>query len=196
METILDELLRLPLDAELARWTHVAEERGRRDDRGRREVAQAADAHPVRPVPIKGGDRGLALDQRVGALAEARSAPRLTDLPADGAEDIGDRLAAQARIRPLDLFLDAARAREDHELLRGLRGALRLRSADHQSGLEQVAVAAVRARADEGLVEGEVFARDLRRGERVGRREWLGDQRLDLRQVQVLVDLPRNVVAR
>src|SRR5213083_1719199 len=56
----LDETLRAPLDAELARRRHVAEQRGRSDDRRAREVAEAADPHAVGPVAVERGDRALA----------------------------------------------------------------------------------------------------------------------------------------
>src|SRR5437763_14126045 len=75
----LDDALRAPLDAELARGRHVAEQGGRRDDRGAREVPQAADAHAVCPVAVEGGDRALALPLGFGALTATRPA---TGLPA------------------------------------------------------------------------------------------------------------------
>ena len=67
--------------------------------------------------------------ERVRALAEAGTAPRLPDLAADRAEHLGDRLAAEPRIRPLDLPADAAGSREDRELAFDLLDALRSRAA-------------------------------------------------------------------
>src|SRR5207247_428616 len=104
----LDEALRAPLDAELARRTHIAEQRGRRDDRRTREVAETAHTHAVCPVAIERGDRALTLLERIGSLTETRAAPGLADLGASGAEDVGDRFAAESRIRLLDVALDAA----------------------------------------------------------------------------------------
>src|SRR5258706_15927168 len=94
----LDEALRAPLDAELARGAHVAKQRRRGDDRRTREVAEATDAHAVGPVSVERRDRALAFLESVGPLAEARTAPRLADLGAGRAEDVGDRLAIEARI--------------------------------------------------------------------------------------------------
>src|SRR5262245_11159578 len=51
---ILDAIqLRFPLEAELSRRRHVADECRRRHDRGTCEIAFAADAHAVLPVPIE-----------------------------------------------------------------------------------------------------------------------------------------------
>src|SRR5438477_11934446 len=172
----LDEALRAPFDAELARWPHVPEERGRRDDRRAREGPEPADAHPVRPVAVERGDRGLAFDQGVRALAEAGPAPRFADRRARGAKDIGDRFAAQARVGPLDVALHPARSRKDDELFRGMLRALRPRGLEHQGGFEQIAVPTVGARADERLVEHDPLARDLVRRKRVRRAEWLRDE--------------------
>src|SRR5437773_12511534 len=101
----LDEALRAPLDGELARGRHVAEQGGRRDDCGAREVPEAADAHAVCPVAVEGGDRALALPQGVGALTETRPAPGLSELGAGSPEDVGDRLAAESGIGLLDIAL-------------------------------------------------------------------------------------------
>src|SRR5438552_5264825 len=185
----LDEALRAPLDAELARGRHVAEQGGRRDDRGAREVPEAADAHAVCPVAVEGGDRALAFPQGVGALTETRPAPGLPDLGAGSAEDVGDRLAAESGIGLLDIALHAARAGEDDELLDRAGRSLRARRAQNEGRLEQIAVSTVRARADERLVEAEPLPRDLRRRERVRRTERLRDERDDLGKVERLVDL-------
>src|SRR5262249_11779939 len=121
------ERLGLPHEPQLGRRAHVAEQRARRDDAGRGEIAFAADAHAVRPVAIEARDRALAGRERIGALAETRAAPALADLAARGAEHLGDALAVESRIGLLDLALHAARAGEDHEFLRRLRAALRPR---------------------------------------------------------------------
>src|SRR5439155_18601551 len=158
---LLDETLRAPFDAELARRTHVAEHRGRRDDRGAREIAEAADAHAVRPVAVERRDRGLPLRERVGALAEAGPAPRFADLAADRAEHVGDRLAAEARVGPFDVLLHAARAGEDDELVRRALRALVPRAAQDKCGLDEIAVCAVGARSGERPVERDGAARAL-----------------------------------
>src|SRR5438093_8426079 len=116
-KTLLNETLRAPLNSELARRRHVAEQRGRSDDRGACEIAEATNAHTVGPVSIERGDRAFALPERVGPLTEAGSAPRLADLRARSAEDVGDRLAAEPRIGLLDIALDPARAGKHDELL-------------------------------------------------------------------------------
>src|SRR6266540_1681638 len=95
------KLLRIPDESQLTRRRHVADQCRGRDDRGAREVAFAAEPHPVLPVPVERGDGTLAGGQRVLSLAEARPAPRLPDLPSDRAEDRRDRLAVQAGIRQL-----------------------------------------------------------------------------------------------
>ena len=61
--------------------------------------------------------------------------------------------------------------------------------AQHQRRLEQIVVAAVGAGADEGLVERDALGGHLGRGVGVPRAERLGDHRLDLVQVELLVDL-------
>src|SRR5439155_13807510 len=104
----LDEALRTPLDPELARGRHVAEERGRRDNCRTREIAEAADTHAVRPVAVERGDGALALPERVGTLTETLPAPRLADLGAGRAEDVGDRLATESWVGLLDVALHAA----------------------------------------------------------------------------------------
>src|SRR5262249_55085068 len=121
------ESLGIPRQAQLRRRSHVADERRRRDHGRAREIALAADAHAVLPVSIEAGDRALARRERVGTLAEAGSAPGLADLAADRTEDLGDRLAREARIGRLDALLDAARAGEDRERLRGLPESLAAR---------------------------------------------------------------------
>src|SRR6185436_17239994 len=123
------EFLRVPFQPELAGRSHVAEQRRRGHDHRAGEVAFAAEPHAVLPVAIERRDRALAFFERIRSLAEAGAAPRLANLPADRAEDRRDRLACQPCIGTLDLQPDAARAREDHELLRGLRRTLRPRGA-------------------------------------------------------------------
>src|SRR6266850_714553 len=73
------ELIRIPVEAEFARRRHIADERRGGDDGGAGEIAFAAEPHAVLPVAIEGGDRALTLRQRIGSLAEARSAPRFPD---------------------------------------------------------------------------------------------------------------------
>src|SRR5881227_3637651 len=126
------ELFRVPFEAELARRRHVADDRRCGDDRGAGEIAFAADAHAILPVAVERRDRALAGVQRVGPLAEARAAPGLSDLAADRSKDVRDRFAVEPRVRPLDLLRHAARSREDHELLRGLRRAVLARGANHE----------------------------------------------------------------
>ena len=69
--------VRVPLQSELGRRSHVAEERGRGDDGRAGQIAFPADTHPVLPVAIERRDRALTGLQRVRSLAEARAAPRL-----------------------------------------------------------------------------------------------------------------------
>ena len=104
-------------------------------------------------------------DERVGALAEARTAPRAANLAADRAKHVGDRLAVQPRIGLFDLLLDAARSGKHDELARGLRQPRRARGDEHERGREQIVVAAVGARADHRLVERDPLARDFLRAE-------------------------------
>src|SRR5262249_7796699 len=134
----LDEPFRLPLDAELARRAHVAEQGRRGHDRWRGEVAKTAHAHAVRPVATDGGDGGLALSQRTGPLTEARTTPGLADLGTGRAEHVGDRLATETRIRALDVLPDAARAWEHDELRGRPRGALCAGRPQDQRRLEEV----------------------------------------------------------
>src|SRR5476649_199194 len=82
------EIIGIPFQAELARRRHVADERRRGDDHRAREIALAAEAHAVLPVAIERGDRALPLLEGVRTLTEARAAPRLADLAADGAEHV------------------------------------------------------------------------------------------------------------
>src|SRR5947209_14233977 len=91
-----------PPQVQRARRRHVSEQGRRRDDGRAREVALAADAHPVLPVAVEGRDRALTFLERVVALSEARAAPAHPDLPADGAEHVGDRVAAEPLIWTLD----------------------------------------------------------------------------------------------
>src|SRR2546427_944047 len=194
--TALDEALRAPVDAELVRRRQVAQKRGGGDGGRARGVAEPADAHAVRPVAVERGDRALALRERVRSLPEAGAAPRSADLGAGVAQHLRDARAAQARVGPLDVALHRARAREDDELLRRPLRAFVARRLEDERGLEEVLVPAVRARADECLVEGDPFARDLGRGERVRRAEGLRDERHDLAQVERLVDLVARLGAR
>src|SRR5688572_2616780 len=103
----------IPPQTELAGRRHVADERRGGDDGGAGEVAFAAESHPVLPVAVERGDGALARSQRVGALAETGTTPRLADLAAGRAEDFCDRLTAEPRIRLLDLAADAARPRKN-----------------------------------------------------------------------------------
>src|SRR2546428_5405027 len=132
----LDEALRAPLDAELARRRHVAEERGCRDDGRAREVAQTSHAHAVGPIAIERSDRALAFPERVWSLTKAGSAPRLAYLRTGRAEDVGDRLATKSRVGLLDVALHAARPREDDELSRRTRCPLRTRRLQNQRRLK------------------------------------------------------------
>src|SRR6185295_5934957 len=92
------ETLRVPAQAEGARRCHVAREGGGRDDLGTGEVALTAESHPVLPVPVEGGAGALAAVQRIGALAEAGTAPRIADGRAGAAHDVGDRLPREPRL--------------------------------------------------------------------------------------------------
>src|SRR5206468_8725339 len=116
---------------------------GGRHHRRAREVALAADAHAVLPVPVERGDRALAFRQRVGSLTEAGAAPRLPDLPSRGAKHLGDRAAAEARLGTLDLALHPARAGKDDERPLGLAEAAVACGLDDERGLQQIVVAAV-----------------------------------------------------
>src|SRR5262249_51837798 len=147
----------------------------------------ATDSHAVLPVAIERRDRALAGVQRVGTLAEAWPAPRLPDLAADRTEHARDRLAAEPRIRTLDLLRGAARSREDHDLLRRLRRAPTAGGADHQRGGQQIVVAAIGARSDQRLVESQTLARDVLGGERVARAERLGDHRHHVGEIELFV---------
>src|SRR5439155_8837693 len=119
--------------------------------------------------------------ERVRALAETRAAPRRADLRADGAEHVGDRLTIEARLRMFDVALDPARPRKHHERPgRFLEASLAPR-ADHEVRLEQDVVSAIRAGADEGLVEGELFLGDLVSREGIPRGKGFGDKGHELR---------------
>src|SRR6185503_9638530 len=157
------ERFRAPLEAQLVGRRHVADQRRRGDDHRAGEKAFAAEAHPVLPVAIEGGDRALALVQSVRSLAEAGAAPRLPDLAADRAEHLRDRFAGEPRVGPLDLPADASGAGEDDELGRGLRHALRSRGPYDERRRQEVVVAAVGAGADHRLVERQPLARDFLR---------------------------------
>src|SRR5262245_59992152 len=106
------ELIRIPFDAQLAGRGHVADERRGGDHGGAGEVAFAAEPHAILPVAIERRDRALPFHQRVRPLPEAGTAPRLANRAADRPEDVGDRAAVEARVAPLDLPADAARALE------------------------------------------------------------------------------------
>src|SRR5215471_14379400 len=157
--TLDAEAFRIPRQAQLRRRGHVPDERGGRHDRGTREVAFAAESHAVLPVAVERRDGALPGRERVGPLAEAGAAPRLADVAADRAEDLRNRLAAQPRVGLLDLAADAARSREDLELAIDLLRARRARRAQDERRLQQIVVAAVGARSDHRLVEGDPLAR-------------------------------------
>src|SRR5579871_3329583 len=178
------ELIRVPFQAELARRRHVAYQRRGGDDGGAREISLAAEAHPILPVAVERRDRALPFLERVRALTETRSAPRLTNLAADRAEHVRDRLAVEPLIGPLDLLRDAARSREDDERLRRLLRAALARRADDERRGEQIVVAAVGARADHRLVERDVLARHVLRRKRVAGTERLRDHRRDAGQIE------------
>src|SRR5437773_10371587 len=82
------ELIGIPFESELARRRHIPNERGGRHDGRTGEIAFAAEAHPILPVPIERRDRTLSFLKRVGTLTETRTAPRLSDLAANGSEHI------------------------------------------------------------------------------------------------------------
>src|SRR5207245_4585462 len=111
----------------------------------------------------------LALFQGIRTLPEAGAAPRLTNLPTHGPQDRCDRLAVQTRFRVFDVALDAAGSGEDDELLGHRFKAVLPAGPDHQRRRAQVAVPAVGARPDEGLIEGELLERHLVGGKRIPR---------------------------
>src|SRR6266536_3878497 len=190
------ESVRLPGEAELARGSHVAEQSGRCDDRGAREVSLSADAHPVLPVAVEGGNGALAARERIGSLAEAGSAPGLADRAAHGSKDLRNRFAREPRIGYLNLASHAARAREHGQALRHPAKALLPGRADDERGREEVVVAPVRAGADQRLVEAESLARDFVGGVCVSGRVRLGDHGLDGVEREILVDLVDGVSPR
>src|SRR5262245_58362569 len=102
--------MRVPLEPQFVGRRHIADERRSGHDRGARQLALATYAHPVLPVAIERRDRALPFFQRVGTLAEARPAPRFTNLPADRAEDFADRFPAETGVGPLDLARHASGA--------------------------------------------------------------------------------------
>src|SRR5437764_2795043 len=118
------EFLRIPSQPELARRRHVADERRRGDDGGTGKIAFTAETHAILPVAVERSNCALPLDELVGTLAEARTAPRLSHLAANRLKHFGNRLAAETRIRAPDLESHAARSGKDHELLRRARGAV------------------------------------------------------------------------
>ena len=75
-----------PIRVPVGRRRHVPEHRRRGDDRRTRQIALSAHTHPVLPVAIERRDRALARLQRIRPLAEAGSAPRLSNLAAGAAE--------------------------------------------------------------------------------------------------------------
>src|SRR6202163_4535340 len=182
------EQIGVPRQPELARRRHVTNQRGRGDDRRAREVAFAANAHPVLPVAIERGDRALPSPERIRTLTETGAAPRLPDLAPDRTKHGRDRLATEARFSPFDLTPDATGPREDDELRRSVVDALLARRAYHQRRREQVVVAAVGARPDHGLVERQAFARDLLRRKRVAWTERLRNHRPHQGELHRLVD--------
>src|SRR5262249_40114013 len=158
-----------------ARRGHVADQRGRGDDRGTGEITPAAETHAVLPVAVERRDRAPPRREGGGPPAEARTAPPLPDLTADPPEGVGDRLTAQARRGLFDLTADAAGARKDPELAIDFLRAGVARGAQHERGLQGVVVAAVGTRSDHRLVEGDPLARDLFGGKRVAGAERLRD---------------------
>src|SRR5262249_34687220 len=120
----------------------------------------------------------------------------LSDLSSDGAEDSGDRFAGEARIRVLDLPANAARAREDREVLRGPQEALLARGVQNERRLQEIVIAAVGARADQRLVEGQPLAGALARRKGVARREGFRDHRRNVPERKLLVDLVDRPRAR
>src|SRR5437899_1263763 len=146
--TLDAELFRIPFQAELARRRHVADQRRRGDDGGAGEIAFAAHAHAILPIAVERRDRALAFVERIRSLAEARPAPRLPNLAADRSEHRRDRLAAEPRVRLLDLATDAARSGKDDKFLRRTPRSVISRRTDDQRGREEIVIAAVRARAD------------------------------------------------
>src|SRR4051812_4521354 len=155
------EFLGIPLQPQLTRWRHVADERRGGDDDRAGEKAFAAEAHAVLPVAVERRNRALPLFERIRPLSKTGTAPRLSDLPTDRAEHFRNRFSAQAGIGAFDLETDAAGPGEHDELSGGLRGSLCARGANDERRREQVVVAAVRARADHRLVERQALARDL-----------------------------------
>ncbi len=75
-----------PSATKLRGWAHVPEKGRRRYDRRARQIAFAADAHPILPVAVERRNRTLAACERVGPLPEARPAPGLANLAADRSE--------------------------------------------------------------------------------------------------------------
>src|SRR6266545_5434238 len=185
--------LRVPLETELGGRSHVSDESGRSNDCGTREVSLAAVPHSVLPVAIERRNGPLSLLERIRPLPKTGPAPGAPDFPADGTKDIGDRLTLKTFVRLLDLALDAARSREDDELLHGFLDSSLTRRAQHQSGREEVVVAAVRARPDQRLVKRDPLARDLFRRKGVAGAEGLGNHRGNLAERELLVDLEHGV---
>ena len=175
-----------PGEAELAGRRHVAGERRGGDDGGAREVAFAAEAHAVLPVAVERRDRAL-------ALASSASGPwpkqgphqdwRIS--PPTPTEDL--RRSTRRRAADPGFSICRPTPPEPGKIV-NVRATLRkpvlARRAEHERGREQVVVAAVGARADHRLVEGQPLARDLLGGKRVAGRERLGDHRRDLRRAR------------
>src|SRR5262245_58202277 len=130
---ILDAIqIRIPFEAELSRRRHVADVRRCGDHRGTREIPFAAEAHTLLPVASERRDGALPLRQRVFALAEARSAPGLTNHRAGRSQHLGDRLAAEPLIGPFDEPAHAAGSRKHFELAHRVREPLGSRASDDE----------------------------------------------------------------
>ena len=143
---------------------HEPEQRRRGDDRGAREVAFAAESHAVLPVPVERRDRALPRTERIRPLSEARSAPGLADL----FHRPSGRRSQSIRPRDADRRTSICRPTPpDPGKMASARSTLPIpcaaRRTQHERGLQQVVVAAVRARADHRLVERDPLACDLLR---------------------------------
>src|ERR1700730_8983480 len=126
------EQIGVPRQPELARRRHVTNQRGRGDDRRAREVAFAANAHPVLPVAIERGDRALPSPERIRTLTETGAAPRLPDLTPDRTQHVRNGFTAETRLGSFDLTPDATGPLEDDQLLRGVVDTPGARRAYHQ----------------------------------------------------------------
>ena len=131
----------------------------------------------------------LPRSERVRPLPETGTTPGLADLAAERTEYPGNRFAAEPWIRLLDLTSDSAGARKYRKLALNPFDAALARGAHHQRRLQQVVVAAVGARADQGLVEGDVIPGDFLGRVRVSRTERLRNHWADFRQIERFVDV-------